>query len=104
MPSSKKHKKKRQLSRKKIIIISISLALLIALGWFTNIIPFAYMTVRCGRFPVQTTTLGGGSYFLPEDSPYYQIKPLLVEYPYCTAQEAEEAGLHRTPLRAKDTE
>lgn len=71
------------------------LIVIIVVGMITNILPFAYNTVRCGRLPVESSTFAAGySYRLPGDRGYGVN--IFSDYKYCTEAEIKATnGYHR---------
>ncbi len=91
-PTSKKPKK----SKNNILIWSLVSAavLLFLIGFVSNVIPFTYNVIRCGKQPVESSKFAAAwSYKLPGD--YGYGIHLFSDYRFCTEIEAQSGGYHR---------
>ena len=84
---------KKRVSRLKVIVIVIAAVILLVLGMFTGVLPFAFYTIRCGKLPVVAITFAASyTYKVPGD-PGYGPGIFNDEF-FCSKEEAERARFH----------
>lgn len=92
--------KKGSKKKKIVIVVSVLVVLAFILLVFvsTNIMAFAYNTIRCGKMPVEASNFAASySYSLPGDKDYeYGTGVLASYYDFCTEAEAEAEGYSRS--------
>ncbi len=91
-----KNKNPRNAVTAKNVLLVLGVIVIIVVGFISNVIPFAYNVVRCGRLPVQSTTFASSyTYKLPGDKGYGIS--LFDSYHFCTEQEIKPMNMyHRT--------